>query len=353
MHIHWYVTDRCNMDCAYCFKPDFHFDENPKSLETIAQLLVENNVEKVTIGGGEPSLIDIDNALKILKEGNVYVSYHTNGSLLQNMKIRGLSQLVDEIALPIDSSKRVTQRKLRGEEFMPIFERLAQIAIKIQKTNTKLGYHTVFTELNNADIPKIYDRIKSFGFDYWRIYEFNSDLARQRVLSKAISTTQSTEQTRLIAKFERLKYLEVPGTLEKGYSDCLLAKFLLMEEKMKQHNDKRVQFVGVRDSKEPYAFLDNSGRVRYYAWFSGRERKVVGNITKENMADIEKRLKEINENPVEFAEDEFNSATLDLPVWARLENGEYLSEEVEAIGKSFLKDVEHLAKLYKARQNFK
>jgi hypothetical protein len=58
---------------------------------------------------------------------------------------------------------------------------------------------------------------------------------------------------------EELQSLEIPGTPEKGYTDCLLAHFLLMEQKMMKHEDPRIQFVGIHDFKEPYIFIEPLG----------------------------------------------------------------------------------------------
>ena len=62
---------------------------------------------------------------------------------------------------------------------------LAHIGILkvLKKHNIPIGYHTVFTSLNHQDIPKIYEKIAQTDFKYWRIYEFNDDLARVRFLS--------------------------------------------------------------------------------------------------------------------------------------------------------------------------
>ena len=130
-HIHWYVTSRCNLDCAYCFKPSINSLESSETLETIASILADN-VQRVTIGGGEPGLVNLEGALRILNSGNVYVSYHTNGLELNVDKLKGL---VDDIALPIDSVAPNIQEALRGKEFLPVMFGISDIANEIRENN--------------------------------------------------------------------------------------------------------------------------------------------------------------------------------------------------------------------------
>ena len=346
-HIHWYVTNRCNLNCNYCFKPDIDYEE--KGLETLAQLLVENNVEKVTIGGGEPTLVkDLDKILGILKKGGIYVSFHTNGILLDDKRISQLSGLVDDIGLPIDSLDESVQKELRGEKFIPAFNRIFDIAESIRENNIGVGWHTVFTSINYKDIPEIYEKIKDFA--YWRIYEFNLDLVLQKYYKKGSSMESLKERMKLAEKIKKISKLSSNGSPEKGYTDCLFAHFLLMEQEMPKH--EHIQFVGLRDYKRPYAFLDNSGDVSFYAWFSGRERRVLGNIIKDGFSFVKERLKEVHEKAWAFdneSEDEFVNATMDRPVWARLDEGNYCDEEIEEIDEDYIEDVEHLAELHRER----
>jgi MoaA/NifB/PqqE/SkfB family radical SAM enzyme len=181
-HVHWYVTDRCNLDCGYCFKPEFFYHEDRNRNVNLAHILADSDVAQVTLGGGEPTLVgNLSEIVDILKKGGKYVSLHTNGLLLDNNALERLG--VDDIALPIDSTDRETQRELRGERFLATLGKLPNLASTILRGGIRLGYHTVFTAINHQHIPKVYDFIKRIGFDYWKIYEFNDDLAFNTALS--------------------------------------------------------------------------------------------------------------------------------------------------------------------------
>lgn len=342
-HIHWYITDRCNLDCGYCFKPKFPYNGNESRNVNLAHILANSSATKVILGGGEPSIVkNLAEVINILKQGGKYVSLHTNGLLLDDNTISELE--VDDIAIPIDSTDKDTQRELRGEKFLAIIDKLPHLASTILRRGMGLGYHTVFTAINHLDIPEIYDFIKKNGFNYWKIYEFNDELA----LGMAFDAKGSQEE--LIARIEIIDKLRDNGTPEKGYINCLLAKFLLTEQEMKKHDDKRIQFVGRRDTSGPYAFLDNCGNISYYTWLSGRERRVAGNIIKEGYQSIKERLQEVHDKGWEFdnkTEDEFWWATVgDMPIWARLWDGNYFQEEIEEIDPRFLDDVVKLSELH-------
>jgi MoaA/NifB/PqqE/SkfB family radical SAM enzyme len=328
-HIHWYITDRCNLNCEFCFKPAEHHSELRKSLQKIVKVLVENQVKKVTIGGGEPTLVrSLENIMAMLKTADIYVSLHTNGILLDKFDLKGL---VDDVALPIDSVCPHIQEGLRGKKFMRVFKKLPDIVDKLNEEGISVGYHTVFSAANYLDISNIYTLIKCKDFRYWRIYEFNP------LLSKNDS-------------------LQIPGNIKNGCVDSLFAYFLKMEEYMQQYGDDRIQFVGVRDYKEPYAFLDNSGNMSFYAWWSGRERRVIGNIHKDGFDTVVKKLTEVHEKAFGFDDksmDEFNEATLDAPIWMRMRNGDFSMEELEGINPAYVSQIAHLAKLYLEREKNK
>jgi MoaA/NifB/PqqE/SkfB family radical SAM enzyme len=351
-HIHWFITSRCNSDCAYCFKPDNPCQESAETLETIAQILVDNKVKQVTLGGGEPTLVKgLDKVLQVLKDGGAYVSLHTNGLLLNKEKIAGFSGLVDDIALPLDSLDAAVQESLRGKQFIPN-PKIFKLANAIQEKGMQVCYHTVFTALNCKGIPRMYAPIRQNGFLYWRIYEFNEDLALNRVLNNAkeAGLNKALEHR----YYEIVDHLRGAGTPEKGFTDCLFAYFLLAEKEMRKHRDKRVQFVGVRDhDRQTYAFLENNGDVCYYRWFSGRERRKIGNVIKDGFSTVIKTLRRVENDAALFdekANEDFVNAINDRPLWARLWEGNYFEEEFDEINPRYIPLFNRLQALYEKRE---
>ena len=351
--VHWLITDRCNISCSYCFKPILGSPEDEERLDKLANVMIENGVKKVVIGGGEPLLVKgLDSALRILKQGEVYVSLHTNGMGLSATRIKQLSELVDDIALPVDSMKEAIQKELRCERFLPVFNNLENLVDKIQAQDIGTGYHTVFTAVNHQDIPEIYGFIKQRPFDYWRIYEFNDDLAIAKFLRA--KPRNKIEQQRVIEGIKKIKQLKGRGGPKKGYTDCLLAKFLLMEKQMKQYEDKRIRFVEIRDFSRPaYVFLDNSGNVSFYDWYSFRDRRIIGNILRDGFPAVKKKFQELEEKDWTFddlGEKEFINSINNKPLWARVEEGAYFIEELEEIDKDYANIFNQLTELYNKRK---
>jgi hypothetical protein len=125
-----------------------------------------------------------------------------------------------------------------------------------------------------------------------------------------------------------------------------------MEKKMKRHKDPRIQFVGIRDTEEPYAFLENDGDISFYSWLSGKERRIIGNILKDGFQLVKEQLKEVQKKSWEFdekTEDEFIEATGDMPLWARMSKGNYFIEELEELDPETLDKVVDLAELWEDR----
>lgn len=348
--IHWYIGgSRCNLDCSYCFR-DLNASSDEEKIPTLARLLVDEGVRSVILGGGEPTLVkNLDRVLRILKGGGVYVALHTNGTTLSTERVRSLRGLVDDIALPMDSTNPDVQRKLRGETFMPTYRRLPSIAEEVTALGLKLGWHTVFTGLNSRNIPDLSKKLSKRDFDYWRIYEFNDDLSRQVFFQKV--RRRATQKD--IERFREIELLRGIGTPEKGYTDCLLAKLLLTEEKMS--GDPRIKFVLRRDSyAEPYLFMDNSGEISTYAWFSREKRRRLGNIFRGGFEPAKQEVTRLNEDPFGYdvrAEEEWVETNIqDLPWWAVIKEGMSGFEEIEQTNPRYRNRAAELSDLWYKRE---
>ena len=143
--------------------------------------------------------------------------------------------------------------------------------------------------------------------------------------------------------------LEKLGTAKKGGTDCLLADFLSIEEEMGKLMDSRVTFVARLDSrKEPYSFLTNDGRVDYYAWYSDKRRKTLGNVQSDGFMKVAGRWQKVREHD-EFDEDDWLETTSMTPLWARLDDGIYFTEEVEEVLPKYIPEMVRLADLWQER----
>ena len=339
-HVHWFLTDKCNKSCAPCFREFFH-GGSTKNLVKIAELLAANNVKKVTLGGGEPTCEkSLDDILRIFKKAGVSVDLHTNGSTLSRERLRQLRELVVTLGLPIDSLDDKVQTKIRAPGHL---KQIRQVIEDAQALDYNLEYHTVATYINVDEIPKLYfDFIKKTDFRCWNIYEFSFNLARQSTFHGKYGEKEK------IKRLQSLDELRGPINHEKGLSDGLLAKFLLTEDRMKNQDD-RINFVMLPFSRSPYFFVNGSGDVEFYTWFSQKRAKI-GNLFKDGFNEIVKKLQRADKQGPMFDEGDFIEATTDLPIFARLWGGNYSHEEIEKINPEYHKQIRHLAKLWEIKR---
>ncbi len=111
------VTDRCNFRCTYCmpkevFGADFQFLPRTdlltfEEIARLAQIFVDNGVEKIRLTGGEPLVRrDIEKLIKLLTAipGLKDIALTTNGSLLTPQKARALKAAgLRRITVSLDS----------------------------------------------------------------------------------------------------------------------------------------------------------------------------------------------------------------------------------------------------------
>jgi molybdenum cofactor biosynthesis enzyme MoaA len=166
--VHWFATPECNERCRFCFKPDFEFLDSPEVVSELAHMLVEGGVKEVVYTGGEPTLLrNLSVGLDVLHNAGVDTSIHTNATTLTPKKRDQLVGIVDEVAVPIDSMNRQTQKYLRKMDCLP---KVMDLLEQLQNKPVRIEIHTVATSKNIDHIPKIYEYLQGRRFDSWRIY---------------------------------------------------------------------------------------------------------------------------------------------------------------------------------------
>jgi len=156
--VHWFATPLCNEKCKFCFRPGFQFEDSPEVVQTLATRLANNDVREVIFTGGEPLLLkSLDSGLKILNDAKINTSIHTNATLLTTNRLKSLTELVDEIAIPIDSLDKQTQEYLRGPDCLL---KVKKVLRQLQDKKVRIGIHPVATKANINHLPHIYDFLK-------------------------------------------------------------------------------------------------------------------------------------------------------------------------------------------------
>jgi len=341
--VHIFATDKCNQNCKPCFR-EFFSSDKPRDLVKVAKILTENKVKKAIIGGGEPTLIkNLNKVLRIFRDADIPVDLHTNGTTLSYKRLEQLEDLVDVLGLPIDSLDSRIQSRIRAPGHLKQIKKVIQNA---QKFDYKLEYHTVATAINVDGVPKLYSGfIKNTDYQLWNIYQFNVNLAMLSTFQGKYSEEQK------IKRIKEIQELRGPINHEKGLSDGLLAKFLLMEEKIKNKysNDDRIQFVDLQNSRSPYFFVNSTGDVEFYTWFSQKRTKVA-DLFEDDFKDVIKKLHKANKMSWRFDQEDFVEAITNLPIFARLYEGNYSSDEIEIIKPQCHRKVKHLANLWEIKR---
>jgi uncharacterized radical SAM superfamily Fe-S cluster-containing enzyme len=95
LYIKYYITNKCNFSCDYCYRKEFSYrDEEPSynDIDTMIEHLQGNNIDTFCFIGGEPSISDkifysIDKVFEHLYCKNVIIySNAYNVSFFQKLK---------------------------------------------------------------------------------------------------------------------------------------------------------------------------------------------------------------------------------------------------------------------------
>ncbi len=134
IHCNLFVTDRCNLDCAYCTEYDNSkshpaLDDLKRRIDKIAEL----GVIKIALVGGEPLLHpDIVQVVRHVKSKGITASISTNGYLLKKEMVDRLAEAgLDIIQISVDrkTSSPVSRKSL--EAIAPFMDYLFRTNIKV------------------------------------------------------------------------------------------------------------------------------------------------------------------------------------------------------------------------------
>ncbi|MEJ2241594.1 MAG: radical SAM protein [Candidatus Bathyarchaeota archaeon] len=152
------VTGRCNMRCIFCnwWKNEIPELSTKKALEAI-DTVCGLGVPFFDLSGGEPLLRkDLATLAKRATDHGCLVSMNTNGTLLNEKRIKELTNVLDMVVVSLDGPKEVHD-KIRGVS--GTFDRAIN-AIKLLKENgMKVGVNSVVTPWNIDFLPKFIEEL--------------------------------------------------------------------------------------------------------------------------------------------------------------------------------------------------
>ena len=279
MHLNLFVSQKCFLYCKGCYS--FSRIENfGQTLETqkiidFLKYAYDYGIEKVTLCGGDPLVrSDIIDLLKMIKNIGYYISIDTvgtsiirdviknDGTIIKQIDAKVLSELVDEIGLPIDGSNNEIFRKFRQTDFDLLSDQL-EICDELRKYNINICINTVVHKGNLDDTKLLCDIVNKLDYiKKWQLFKY-APMGKYGVLNR--------EQFEISEKqFEEYKQNILNSCLRKDIVD----------------------FKGFDVRNKAYMLIDNFGN----AWipeynkelFENHNmvidnRKIIGNIT--NQAD--------------------------------------------------------------------
>jgi organic radical activating enzyme len=352
-NIHWFLREKCQDGahrCLFCLGPTgINEDHSDNRDINMAKILVDyGRLRDTTLGGGEPTKSkSLPEVAGILTRGGIRVSLDTNGFRLKQPLLDELTGSVHSIALPLDTINPRIQAELRGTAFVnQVASRLPNLITEIHRRSIKPGIHTVFTMANYQEIPNIYKHIKHLPFSYWKIFEYNHDLAAQG-WQEITAKLGAIYYDRLVGS-ESLHY---QGDPRLGDNDGLTANFYLMADKMSRLHDDRIQFIP-RDSRGNYCFLRPNGRLGYYTGHSNDRLNYFADIFSDGLKTIDQQWQglEPDGQPSDVDYEEFFTRQGQRPFWQKNFELSDPEAETEVDGRSWRK-IDHLIDLWQQMES--
>ena len=179
------ISNRCNLKCKMCwFYGEAGIGDRYKGSELSTENLynvinqMTKYMPKLYIGGTEPFIRDdFLQILQYIKSHNFKVSFATNGTLLDNAKLKTLVDIgVDDIKFSIDGDEELHDT-IRGKgvykKVTQAIKNLHDIKIKDNKDKPCITVNITITPFLLNNINSILDKIKHSINDVANVYRFH------------------------------------------------------------------------------------------------------------------------------------------------------------------------------------
>ncbi len=161
--IDFHVTSRCNQECPYCWGPqDFENEVDTSTAVAIVSKIHSCGARRIVYTGGDPLLrTDIGLLIRFAKQLGLEVALSTTGDELSYGFLRGYSQWIDLISLPIDGpSEEISSRTKKPGHFQAILQDL-DILAEFPSIDIKVA--TPVTRHNMASVAAIVELLDGYA----------------------------------------------------------------------------------------------------------------------------------------------------------------------------------------------
>ena len=207
----WELTSACNLRCRHCYLQSRNNaycaenDLNDEEMLEVAKILADYfQINHVTLTGGEPFLRkNIIEIIKILKEVNTSIYIQTNGTLLNDEKIKELANLLnpnmDIIQVSLDGLYSESHNSIRGKD---IYSDVISVIQKMIKSGIFVSVNCTMTKINYNEIENLFLMCNEIGVKRFTVTKLKVTTEEQKefeltneeifaVLSKLIDLKQN------------------------------------------------------------------------------------------------------------------------------------------------------------------
>lgn len=165
--VSWEITSACNLRCQHCCFAGSNYDSacnvSHQTAINFAQELIEADVVRVMLTGGEPLLRDdLFDIINVFKTKNVAIELTTNAMLITEENAKKIAELFnpicDYVQVSLDGADAEIHEKTRGKDSF----NCALNGIKLLIANgINVTINSVITNLNMHQMCELYD----LGYD--------------------------------------------------------------------------------------------------------------------------------------------------------------------------------------------
>lgn len=173
--VNYHLTKACNFKCKYCFARFESITEKVSRdyrSNMVRLIAASQRFRKINFAGGEPTLVPyLGDLIRIAKESGMETSVVTNGSLINEDWIQGVSPYLDILAISIDSSMDDTNLRLGccSQGKMLDLEKVKSMADYCHKHGIYLKINTVVSAFNKPE--RMTDLINVLHPNRWKILQ--------------------------------------------------------------------------------------------------------------------------------------------------------------------------------------
>lgn len=192
--IYYMLTPRCLLNCGYCFRDtskesiasELSIEEK---LKAIHSLIEDLNVRKITLSGGEPTImggvlltqfLELINSLKNYKKKypDLRIELLTNAVLLEKPVLAKLVGAVDRITITLDTINEDILTKIGRNThlYQNYLSRFKERMISMNELGFETKIHSVITPVNYDYLEELANYIKSnnhlFHINRWKFYQY-------------------------------------------------------------------------------------------------------------------------------------------------------------------------------------